>query len=99
MTPDHAKASRDLLAFYLEAGVDASVGEAANDYLSSPAPAAVETVRTPAPAPQPRPAAPAASQVPLVPEAAVMTAREAARSAASLDELRTILDRFDGCAL
>ena len=28
-----------------------------------------------------------------------MTAREAARSAASLDELRTILDRFDGCAL
>ena len=28
-----------------------------------------------------------------------MAAREAARSAASLDELRTILDRFDGCAL
>jgi uracil-DNA glycosylase family 4 len=28
-----------------------------------------------------------------------MAAREAARSAATLDELRTILDRFDGCAL
>jgi uracil-DNA glycosylase len=28
-----------------------------------------------------------------------MAAREAARSAASLDELRAILDRFDGCAL
>ena len=28
-----------------------------------------------------------------------MTAREAARSAATLDELRAILDRFDGCAL
>ena len=28
-----------------------------------------------------------------------MTAREAARRAASLDELRAILDRFDGCAL
>ena len=28
-----------------------------------------------------------------------MAAREAARSAASLDELRSILDRFDGCGL
>jgi uracil-DNA glycosylase len=33
------------------------------------------------------------------PEAAVMAAREAARHAASLDELRAILDRFEGCAL
>jgi DNA polymerase len=30
---------------------------------------------------------------------AAMAAREAARSAASLDELRGILDRFDGCTL
>ena len=34
-----------------------------------------------------------------MPEAAVMAAREAARSAASLDELRAMLDKFDGCAL
>jgi DNA polymerase len=34
-----------------------------------------------------------------VPEAAVMGAREAAKSAASLDELRTLLDEFNGCAL
>ncbi len=33
------------------------------------------------------------------PDAAVMAAREAARSAASLTELRAILDRFEGCAL
>jgi DNA polymerase len=33
------------------------------------------------------------------PEAAVMAAREAAKSAATLDELRAILDRFQGCAL
>jgi DNA polymerase len=33
------------------------------------------------------------------PEAAVMAAREAARSAASLEELRAILHRFEGCAL
>jgi DNA polymerase len=32
-------------------------------------------------------------------EAAVMAARESARSAASLDELRAILARFDGCPL
>ena len=36
---------------------------------------------------------------PVSPEAAVMAAREAARSAASLAELRAILDRFEGCAL
>jgi DNA polymerase len=33
------------------------------------------------------------------PEAAIMAAREAAKSAASLDELRTILAGFEGCAL
>jgi uracil-DNA glycosylase family 4 len=36
---------------------------------------------------------------PLPPDAAVIAAREAARSAASLEELRAILDRFEGCAL
>ena len=39
------------------------------------------------------------SSAPAVPEAAVMGAREAAKSAASLDELRALLDKFDGCAL
>ena len=38
-------------------------------------------------------------QAPAAPDAAVMAAREAARSAANLDELRAILDRFEGCAL
>jgi uracil-DNA glycosylase len=33
------------------------------------------------------------------PDAAVMAAREAARSAASLEELRAIVDAFEGCAL
>jgi len=41
------------------------------------------------------PAAPA----PPPPDAAVMAAREAARSAGSLEELRGILERFEGCAL
>ena len=49
----------------------------------------------PAPQPVARPAGTAA-----VPgEEAVVAAREAARSASSLDELRAILERFDGCNL
>jgi uracil-DNA glycosylase len=33
------------------------------------------------------------------PDAATLSAREAARTAATLDELRAVLERFDGCAL
>jgi len=36
MTPDRAKAARELLAFYLEAGVDALLGEQAIDRLAEP---------------------------------------------------------------
>lgn len=36
---------------------------------------------------------------PLAPDAAAMEAREAAKSAKTLDELRAILEIFDGCAL
>ncbi len=49
MTPDRNKAARELLAFYAEAGVDAAIGEQANDLLSQPEP--------PAAAEQPRKAA------------------------------------------
>ena len=40
MTPDRNKAARELLAFYAEAGVDAAIGEQANDLLSQPEPPA-----------------------------------------------------------
>jgi DNA polymerase len=109
------KAARELLAFYAEAGVDAAIGEAPKDRLSEPEPAAAPMVERPqaeAPrniggtgpartadprlsAPPARPAAPP----PPTPDAAVMAAREAARGAANLDELRAILDRFEGCSL
>ena len=39
------------------------------------------------------------SAAPPATDAAVMAAREAAKTAASLEELRAILERFDGCAL
>lgn len=40
-----------------------------------------------------------AADTPPAPEVAIMAAREAARSAKNLDELRAILERFEGCAL
>ena len=39
------------------------------------------------------------SPAPPSPDAAVMAAREAARSAATMEELRAILEKFEGCAL
>ena len=105
MISDRNKAARELLAFYAEAGVNATVGETANDWL------AVDRAPAPPPPIVPTPvAAPAVQRTnalrqattptaPPPPDAAVMAAREAARSAGSLDELRCILDRFEGCGL
>jgi uracil-DNA glycosylase len=100
MSPDRSKAARELLAFYAEAGVDAVIAEQANDFLSAPEPppAVAPPTRTVDPRLVPAPARPAAAPSP-TPDAAVMAAREAARSAASLEELRAILDRFEGCSL
>lgn len=101
MTPDHSKAARDLLAFYSEAGVDALLGETPVDCLGeqpAPPPAEPRPARANPAEPARNPLPPAAS-VPPPPEEAVMAARVAAKSAASLDELRAILTSFEGCAL
>ena len=115
MTADRNKAARELLAFYAEAGVDAAIGEQANDLLSQPEPPPVtaqprnapsdvgsDSSSGPARTADPRlsnAAARPAVAAPPAPDAAVMAAREAARNASSLEELRAILDRFDGCGL
>jgi uracil-DNA glycosylase family 4 len=97
MTTDRAKAGRELLAFYIEAGADTPVGEMPIDFLAD------ELVAPPS-RPQ-KPAGLIARQVeaapfsPPSPDAAVMAAREIAKSAATLEQLRAILDRFEGCAL
>ena len=113
MIADRDKAARELIAFYHEAGVDAVIGEEAIDRLAedraqslqgpaedAPRPAAplASRDRTPVAPPSGRTRV-EPPQAPAAPEAAVMAAREAARSAANLDELRAILDRFEGCAL
>jgi uracil-DNA glycosylase len=50
-------------------------------------------------APAPNPETNFAGAAPAAPDIAVMAAREAARTAASLIELREILSKFEGCAL
>jgi uracil-DNA glycosylase len=114
MTEDRDQAARALLAFYQEAGVDAPLDEAPVNRFAHDASAGERSdVARPSLARQVgRTAATIAardferndraamvSPAPLAPDSAVMAAREAAKSAASLDELRAILDRFEGCAL
>lgn len=102
MAPSSDKSARELLDFYLEAGVDALIGEAPADRFATAEPP-TPPARSPQPVALPSnleikgranpPAAP-----PALDEAA-MAAREAARNAKTLDELRAILDKFDGCGL
>ena len=103
MTPEHPRAARELLAFYVEAGADALLGEEPVDRLTAAqlesAPAPEPRLDPPRPALPPRAAPEIAPGAPAVPEVAVMAAREAARSASSLHELRDILLKFEGCAL
>jgi uracil-DNA glycosylase family 4 len=120
MSADRNQAAGDLLAFYLEAGVDAVLGETAVDRFADAAemsPLAIGRPADEAPrAREPqagnrptlersRPAAAAvaaamvAAPIPLSPDSAVMAAREEAKTAKTLDELRSILDGFTGCTL
>jgi uracil-DNA glycosylase len=107
MTPDRAPNVQQLLTFYLEAGVDCALTEEPVNRLSDP-----DVVSAPREIPAPRETAPTepvrtfAAAVPVargepapLPEATIMLAREAARTAPSLDVLRALLEKFDGCAL
>jgi uracil-DNA glycosylase family 4 len=108
--PEHE--ARELIAFYLDAGVDALIGEEPVDRMVDEAPPPAPPIAT-------RPAAvsavtpiraagkPSAQEgktfyqtaAPASPEVAVMAAREAARSAKTLDELRALLVDFEACSL
>ena len=105
--PEPAPTIRQLLAFYLEAGVDCALTDEPVDRLAEPdtvAPAAAVIAPRETTAPRParemaaNPAAPRAD-VALAPDAAISSAREAARTAPSLEALRALLENFDGCAL
>jgi len=105
---DGSAAARELLDFYAAAGVDAALGEVAIDRLApaqAPPPEITTAARQTVPSPPPRTEPPqgtpdfARAPAPASPDIAVMAARETARNATSLDELRDLLARFEGCAL
>jgi DNA polymerase len=105
------KDARELIAFYLDAGADALLGEEPVDRMADERPppalpaglhAAVPSLPRKAAASGATPAQRSDSfqaAVPAAPEAAAMAARQAARDAATLDELRALLAEFKGCAL
>src|SRR6266550_3291234 len=71
-TPEPAPTVQQLLAFYLEAGVDCALTDEPVNRLADPD---------------------------IAPAAAISSAREAARTAPTLEALRALLENFDGCAL
>jgi uracil-DNA glycosylase family 4 len=103
MTPEPSPTVQQLLAFYLEAGVDCALADAPVDRLAEPdSVPAVESATAPSPQVAKMPAAmPAVSRSEMAPapEAAIASAREAARTAPTLEALRALLENFDGCAL
>ena len=105
MTPETDKAARELLAFYLEAGVDAPLGEEpvdrfADDLGTTAAPELVSRSVAPAPAERSRPSPPPLPMgAPPSPDAAALAARDAVKGIATLEHLRAALEAFEGCAL
>ena len=104
VVPEPAPTVQQLLAFYLEAGVDCALTDEPVNRLAdpdvAPAPpkaepreAAVPRTLMQAPVPAPR------ADAILAPEVAISSAREAARTAPTLEALRALLENFDGCAL
>ena len=96
---DRPPTPHELLAFYLEAGVDCALDDNATDRLAAADIPQVATAPAAAASPVAAPAARTSAAAPPPPEVAVQSAREAARTAASLDELRALMESFDGCAL
>lgn len=104
MIRDPAPSLRDLLAFYVECGVDCAIGDAPvnrlGDETSEPAAVATQVADRPplrraaemVQSPLRLDAAPPA-------EIAIAAARAAAATAPTLDALRALLEDFEGCAL
>lgn len=111
LTHDPAPSLAQLLAFYLEAGVDcALMDEPVNrlaDIDTAPArpaadPAAGDAPKRPTlasmqPGVPARPVMPA--KIEIAPEVAIAAARDAARTAPTLAALRGLMETFEGCAL
>lgn len=106
MTPDPAPSLRQLLAFYLDAGVDCALAEDPINRMLDDAPEPAAREAAPEPRPIVKPALHAKPPPPLAfgappasPDAAIISARDAAATAPTLEALRELMQRFDGCAL
>src|SRR5471032_2525434 len=106
MTPDSAPTVQQLLAFYLEAGVDCALTDTPVNRLSDPDSAPPPPGAEPRQAPPPRALMQGSAAIPaahgeaaVAPEVAIHSARQAARTAPSLEALRDLLEKFDGCSL
>jgi DNA polymerase len=106
MSPDPA----DLLAWYVEVGVDAVLEETPIDRFAAAGPAAAVAPAAPpppaplpfdrsAPLPSPRTLIAPAAQPAAPPDETERAARAVAKAAATLDELRAALEKFEGCGL
>lgn len=102
--------ARALLDWYAAMGVDVALDETPQDRYAESAARAVSRAAVAQAAPQSAPAqfapapatprpAPPASALLASPDESATAAREAAASAKTLDELRAILESFDGCGL
>ncbi|MGX1105043.1 uracil-DNA glycosylase family 4 [Bradyrhizobium elkanii] len=103
LPPEPTPTLQQLLAFYLEAGVDCALGDAPINRLEEPEPVPAPAAPRPSVAlnplrPPPMPSVPR-SEITVAPDAAIASAREAARTAPTLEALRTLMENFDGCAL
>ena len=96
-----AAAAAEVLRWWLEAGVDLALDETPHDrFVESAAPAPRRAPAAVAPPPStPSYEARSAPAAAVAPEDAARSARDEAAAAASLDELRAMLERFDGCGL
>jgi len=111
MTAISRQSLEEILRFYADAGVDDALDEVATDRFQASQPRAAQPAQDAPAGPVPRkeqPATRAALSAPTlrpppvatVPdEAQAAAARDLARKAASLDELREIMAGFDGCNL
>ncbi|WP_454634578.1 uracil-DNA glycosylase [Bradyrhizobium cenepequi] len=104
MMPEPAPTLKQLLAFYLEAGVDCALSDepvnrlAESERVPATPPSEVTPLQRPREMLLTAPPVPR-SEITVAPDAAIASAREAARTAPTLEALRTLLENFDGCAL
>ncbi|MBV9530284.1 MAG: uracil-DNA glycosylase [Bradyrhizobium sp.] len=101
MTPGPFPTVRQLLDFYLEAGVDCALSEEPINRLAAPEIAPKPGMTSPGePVQTGRPSMPVGFGEPAPPaDDGIASARETARAAPTLQALRDLMERFDGCAL